>query len=399
MSVLNRSASVVIGLIAAGWLASVPANGLDAHAQGSGAGTVPRFDVDPLFFQNLPNRWTSGMVGGIAVDRQNHVWVLHRPASIADGEKSAAMTPPQALCCVPAPPVLEFDATGHLVNAWGGPGDGFEWPTTEHGITIDHNDNVWIAGNGKGDHHAIKFTRTGKLLLQIGKRNQGKGSNDTANLGGPAGIFVYPKTNEVFVADGYGNRRVIVFDADTGAYKRHWGAYGKPPDDEFKFPGRALLVAGPPPQSFNTPVHGVVVSNDDLVYVADRGNNRIQVFRLDGTFVREVFVNRQTLQSEGSVHNFALSRDPAQRFLYVADGSNKAIHVLDRRTLTLLDSIGGHGGHNAREFFHLHSLASQPDSRGNLYVGEVNQGQRYYRLRFTGMGKPVNPGYSTVTIP
>jgi DNA-binding beta-propeller fold protein YncE len=213
------------------------------------------------------------------------------------------------------------------------------------------------------------------------------------------GLIAVGKTNEVFVADGYGNRRIIVFDADTGAHKRHWGAYGKPPDDTYKFAARALLVQGPPPPSFNTPVHGVVVSNDDLVYVADRGNNRIQVFRLDGTFVREVFVNRTTLQSEGTVHNFALSRDPAQRYLYVADGSNKAIHILDRRSLTLLDSVGGHGGHNAREFFHLHSLASQPDSKGNLYVGEVNQGQRYYRMRFAGTGPAVNPGYSTVTTP
>lgn len=390
------------GLICVGWLASAPPDGVagfDGQVSNGAAGSVPHFEVDPLFFQNLPNRWTTGMVGGIAVDDQDHVWVLHRPASISDGERSAAMNPPQALCCIPAPPVLEFDANGRLLNAWGGPGENYEWPTTEHGITIDYKNNVWIAGNGKGDHVAIKFTRLGKMLLQIGKRNQGKGSNDTANLGGPAGIFVYPRTNEVFVADGYGNRRIIVFDADTGAYKRHWGAYGKLPDDTYKFPARALLVQGPPPQSFNTPVHGVVVSSDDLVYVADRGNNRIQVFRLDGTFVREVFVNRTTLQSEGTVHNFALSRDPAQRYLYVADGSNKAIHILDRRTLTLLDSVGGRGGHNAREFFHLHSLASQPDSKGNLYVGEVNQGQRYYRIRFAGVGLPVNPGYSTVTTP
>ena len=370
-----RARAAFAGLIAVGSLAVAPAAwvaGFDRQASTVAAAPVPHFEVDPLFFQNLPNRWTSGMVGGIAVDNQDHVWVLHRPASISDGEKSAAINPPQALCCIPAPPVLEFDANGRLVNAWGGPGEGFEWPTTEHGITVDHNNHVWIAGNGKGDHHAIKFTRSGKVLLQIGKRSQGKGSNDTANLGGPAGIFVYRKTNEVFVADGYGNRRIIVFDAETGAYKRHWGAYGKPPDDAYKFAARALLVQGPPPSSFNTPVHGVVVSNDDLVYVADRGNNRLQVFQLDGTFVREVFVNRTTLQSEGTVHNFALSRDPAQRYLYVADGSNKAIHILDRRSLTLLDSVGGHGGHNAREFFHLHSLASQPDSKGNLYVGSRN---------------------------
>jgi hypothetical protein len=370
-----------------------------ADQQPASAGSVPRFEFDPLFFQNLPNRWTTGMVGGIAVDSRDHVWVLHRPASIAEGERAAAMKPPQARCCVPAPPVLEFDTTGRMVQAWGGPGDGYDWPTTEHGITIDPEGNVWVAGNGKGDSHALKFSRSGKFLMQIGRRNQGENSNDTSNLGRPAAIFVHQKTNEVFIADGYGNRRVVVFDSRTGAYRRHWGAYGKRPDDSYKFPERAVFLQGPPPPSFNTPVHGIVVSNDDLVYVADRGNNRIQVFRLDGAFVSEWFVNRDTLQSEGTVHNFALSRDAAQRYLYVADGSNKAIHILDRRTMTLVDSIGGRGGHNAREFFHLHSLAAQPDSQGHLYVGEVNQGQRYYRMRFTGMGVPENPGYSSVTKP
>ena len=358
---------------------------------------VPNFEIDPLFFQNLPNRWTTGQVGGISVDNQDHIWILHRPATIAEGERSAALNPPAALCCIPAPPILEFDQNGRLVKAWGGPSPEYEWPTTEHGITVDYKNNVWVAGNGKGDHIALKFSSGGKFLMQLGRKNRSQGSNDTANLNGPAGIFVYQKTNEVFVADGYTNRRVIVFDADTGAYKRHWGAYGKRPDDAFTFPPRAQMIQGPPAQSFSTPVHSVVVANDDIVYVADRSNNRLQVFKLDGTFVREVFVNRNTLQNEGTVHAFALSRDPAQQYLYVADGSNKAIHILDRRTLTLLDSVGGHGGHNAREFFHLHSLASQPDSKGNLFVGEVNDGQRYYRVRYIGTGKPTNPGYSNVT--
>jgi hypothetical protein len=135
------------------------------------------------------------------------------------------------------------------------------------------------------------------------------------------------------------------------------------------------------------------------VYVGDRSNNRIQVFRLDGSFVREVFVNRDTLRNEGTVYNFALSRDPQQRYLFVADGSNMVLLTLDRASLTLLSSFGGQGGHGARQFFHLHSLASQPDSNGNLYIGEVNEGQRYYRLRYTGLGQPQNPGYSAVTVP
>jgi hypothetical protein len=358
---------------------------------------VPNFDWDPLFFQDLPNRWTTGQVGGISVDSQDHIWIAHRPASVSPGERSASLKPAAARCCTPAPPIIEYDQNGKFVKAFGGPAEGYEWPTSEHGVYADQKGNIWVAGNGKGDNHILKFTNAGKFLLQIGKKNQSKGSNDTANVYGAASMVVYPKTNELFVADGYTNRRVIVYDADTGAYKRHWGAYGKPPDDTVKFPERAQLIVGPPSRSFGNPVHSVVVSNDDMVYVGDRSNNRIQVFRLDGTFVTEVFVNRDTLQNEGTVHNFSLSRDPQQRYLFVADGSNKAVLVVDRRTLTLLSSFGGQGGHNARQFFHLHSLSSQPDSKGNLYIGEVNEGMRYFRLRYTGLGKPQNPGYATVS--
>ena len=363
------------------------------------SGRVPNFDWDPLFFQDLPNRWTTGQVGGISVDERDHVWITHRPASVSPGERSASLNPAAARCCTPAPPIIEFDQNGKFVRAFGGPGDGYEWPTSEHGVYADYKGNIWAAGNGKGDNHILKFTSTGTFLLQIGKKNQSKGSNDTVNVYGVAAMVVYPKTNELFVADGYTNRRVIVFDAETGAYKRHWGAYGKPPDDTYKFAPRAQLISGPPPPSFNNPVHAIVVSNDGMVYVGDRSNNRIQVFRLDGTFVREVFINRDTLQNEGTVHNFALSRDPQQRYLFVADGSNKALLTLDRATLTLLSTFGGQGGHNARQFFHLHSLSPQPDSKGNLYIGEVNEGQRYYRLRYTGLGQPQNPGYSTVVAP
>jgi DNA-binding beta-propeller fold protein YncE len=345
---------------------------------------VPQFEPDPLWSQALPNKWVTGAVGGVAVDSHDHLWVFHRPASIPDGEKAASLTPPQAECCFPAPAVLEFDPNGKFLKAWGGPGQGYEWPTTEHGIFVDAKDNVWLSGSAKEDNQILKFTSTGKLVMQIGHSGKNEGSNDTENLGGPAGLFVYPKTNELFVADGYFNRRVIVFDATTGAYKRHWGAYGKKPEDDYKFPARAQLLQGPPPPQFHNPVHAVAVSNDDLVYVADRTNNRFQVFRLDGTFVKEVFIARSTLQAEGTVHHFVLSPDKAQQFLYIVDGSNKAVRVLDRQTLEVVASIGGRAGHNAREFFHIHSAAV--DSKGNLFLGEVNTGQRYYRYAFKGMG-------------
>jgi DNA-binding beta-propeller fold protein YncE len=354
----------------------------DAMAQPSRA-QVPMFEPDPLWSEALPNKWVTGQVGGVAVDSHDNVWVFHRPATIPDGEKAASLNPPQAECCIPAPPVLEFDRNGKFLQAWGGPGQGYEWFASEHAIFVDSKDNVWLSGNAKEDNQILKFTTKGKLLLQIGHAGKNLGSNDTANLGGPAGLFVYPKTNELFVADGYFNHRVIVFDADTGAYKRHWGAYGKKPDDNLKLPPRAQLVQGPPPEGFNNPVHAVLVTNDDMVYVADRSNNRLQLFKPDGRFVREVFISRNTLQNEGTVHAFAVSPDKDQKFLYVVDGSNKAIRILNRQTLEIVSSVGGHAGHNAREFFHIHSIAA--DSRGNLFLGEVNNGQRYYKYAYKGM--------------
>jgi DNA-binding beta-propeller fold protein YncE len=360
---------------------AIPRN--DSSAQVSRQ-QVPQFEPDPLWSQALPNKWATGQVGGVAVDSHDNVWIFHRPATIPESERGASLNPPASECCIPAPSVLEFAPDGKFIQAWGGPAAGYEWFKSEHGIFVDSKDNVWLSGSAKEDNHILKFTNKGKFLMQIGHAGKNTGSNDLENVGGPASLFVYPKTNELLVADGYFNHRVVVFDADTGKYKRHWGAYGKRPDDTYKFPARAQLIQGPPPEHFNNPVHGVLVSNDELVYVADRTNNRFQVFRLDGTFVKEMFIARNTLQAEGTVHNFALSPDKEQKFLYIVDGSNKAIRVLDRQTLRIVSNIGGHAGHNAREFFHPHSFAI--DSKGNLFIGEVNDGQRYYRYAYKGMG-------------
>src|ERR1700751_3406821 len=245
------AAAVVIIMVAA--LAEQHAAGQANRPQ------VPLFEPDPLWSQALPNKWVTGQVGGLAVDSHDNLWVFHRPATIPDGEKGASLAPPQAECCIPAPSVLEFDTNEKFLQAWGGPGQGYEWFSSEHGSFVDYKDNVWLSGNAKEDNHLLKFTNKGTFLMQIGHAGKNRGSNDTENLGGPAGLFVYPKTNELFVADGYFNHRVIVFDADTGAYKRHWGAYGKKPDDNFKFPPRDQLIAGEPPQAFNNPVHAVVV--------------------------------------------------------------------------------------------------------------------------------------------
>lgn len=359
---------------------------------------APRFEVDPFWPKPLPNHWVIGAAIGVAVDANDHVWIIHRGGSLEQKETYADWNPPAAQCCKAAPPVLEFSASGDLVGYWGGAGDGFEWPASNHGIDVDYKGNVWIGGNGRGaqpaalphdesrmaaagsvhDSMLLKFTRGGKFLMQIGKPNHAGGSDDLAHLRLPAKSLVDPKTNEVYVADGYGNRRVIVFDADTGAYKRHWGAYGNKPDDTQLPP---YNPNDPPAKQFRTPVHAVTLSKDGLLYVCDRTNDRIQVFRTDGAYVDEVFIEKNTL-GDGSTFDVALSRDPEQQYLYVADGSNMKIHVLDRKSLAILTSFGD-GGRQPGQFYAVHSIAT--DSQGNLYTTETYRGQRVQKFRFQGV--------------
>jgi|SRR5665213_341997 len=342
---------------------------------------VPKFEVDPYWPKDLPNQWMLGQVSGIYVDSHDHIWVTNRPRTLEDHDKYAAFDPPQADCCKPAPAILEFDAAGNFVQGWGGPGGlgtNYEWPDNEHGIFVDYKENVWVGGNGPKDTNLLKFTKDGKFLLQIGHHGKSGGSNDTENLNRPAGFVVYPKTNEVFVADGYGNRRVIVYDADTGAYKRHWGAYGKKPDDQ---ESNARTFEGPGPPQFNT-VHAVRISNDDLVYVGDRRNNRIQVFKPDGTYLKEAYVERKTIGEEGTTFDFAFSPDPQQQFMYIPDGTNKKVQILNRQTLEVVGYFGGHGGHGAAQFFHIHSIAT--DSKGNIFLGE-SFGKRVLKWSYKGM--------------
>jgi DNA-binding beta-propeller fold protein YncE len=350
--------------------------GAAAGAQARAGHRAPVFEVDPFWPRPLPNHWVLGSTIGVAVDARDHVFILHRPGSVDDNFKAAAMKPPIGICCTPAPDVLEFDPEGNVVNSWGGPGQGYDWPTNNHGLSIDDKGNVWIGGNDDKDSHVLKFTRDGKFLLQIGKPGQKKGSNDKQNLWRPAKIFVEPAANEAYVADGYGNRRVVVFDADTGQYKRHWGAYGAPPDDA---PLPEYSPAAPPSRQFNT-VHCAMVSKDGFVYVCDRVNDRIQVFRKDGTYVKEAFYDKATLRS-GSVWDLTFSRDPQERYLYVADGVNEKIRVVDRNTLEVLTSFGD-GGRQPGQFYGVHNLAT--DSRGNLYTSETYNGARLQRFVFKG---------------
>jgi DNA-binding beta-propeller fold protein YncE len=375
---------------------------------------APRFEVDPLWPKPLPNKWILGQTIGVAVDARDHIWIIHRAGSLEPGEVHATTTPPTAQCCAPAPPVLEFDEAGNLIGHWGGPGQGYDWPESNHGITVDYKGNVWIGGNGRGtppggraagagrglqpapgrnqqqdesqsgltgyfnDNMILKFTQDGKFLMQIGKPAQSKGSNDVANLRLPAKTFVDKETNEIYVADGYGNHRVIVFDADTGQYKRHWGAYGNKPDDANL--GR-YDPAAPPAKQFRNPVHCADLSNDRLLYVCDRVNDRLQVFKPDGTFVKEAFFNKETLGS-GSVWDIAFSKDSQQRFIYLADGENDRVHVLLRETLEMLTSFG-EGGRQPGEFYGVHSIAT--DSKGNIFTTETYRGQRVQKFDYKGL--------------
>jgi len=345
-------------------------------------GPVPRFDIDPSWPQAHEN-WLIGHTTALYGTKDGHMWMLQRPASVVDDEISTNWGS-GVECCVPAPPVIEFDQAGQVVRSWGGlggPRQGPDWPENEHGIFVDYKDNVWVAGNGDHDGQVLKFSKTGQLLLRIGRRRKNgekPNSNDTTVLFTATNAFVHPRTNEVFISDGYGHRRVIVFDADTGAYKRHWGAYGKRPDDSV--PGIPSGKATTPPQQFST-VHSVRISNDDLVYVADRVNNRMQVFQLDGTFVKEQFIEPKT-GGQGTVSDFAFSPDPEQQFLYSADGSNQHIWVLDRKTLQIIGKFGRRG-RNAGQWHWMHTLAA--DALGNLYTGEGNNAKRGQRFLFKGV--------------
>jgi DNA-binding beta-propeller fold protein YncE len=330
-----------------------------APEQPSTSSAAPTFQVDPTW-PTIPNNWQFGQVASVSVDAQDHVWVLQRPGTLDPEEQERA-----------APPLLEFDAAGDFVQAWGGPGEGYQWPSTEHGVHVDPSGYVWIGGNGDNDHQILKFTKAGQFVMQIGRAGQSQGNGDTENLNRPADIFVHPDTNEVFVADGYGNRRVIVFDADTGDFKRMWGAFGNLPVDTAPDPALPDEEEQGAPQ-FVQPVHAARVSNDGLVYVSDRGGKRVQVFALDGTYMTQVFIGRECVAPECgngmTAASTAFSTDPEQQFLYVGNRSQAKVMVFDRQTLELLDTFGTWGSAPG-DFGTLHHMAS--DSKGNLYVTEV----------------------------
>lgn len=399
---------------------------------------APLYRVMPLWPQPLPNHWVLGSVTGVAVDAQDHVWIAHRGAdSLEANEKGMMANPPTStLCCVAAPFILELDAAGKVLSHIGGPGQGYQWPQSPGAIAVDAKGNVWIAaagldpappggrgrgtvdpdavgggrarggaaepaargagadaapgtaGRGRGgppapagppDAHVLKFARDGTFLLQIGSPGKMEGPDSQTTLNRPAAVAVDTAANEVFVADS-GNHRIAVFDAQTGAYKRHWGAYGEKPTAA----GGGPYDPGAPPARQFRDVTCVHIARDGMVYVCDRTSDRIQVFQRDGKFVKEAVVSKETkgatvtgqfgvVSSWGSVWDLAFSNDPRQRYVYVADGHDKKVIVLQRDTLAEVGSFGS-GGRLPGQLLAVSAVAV--DSRGNLYTGEQHHGKR-----------------------
>jgi len=368
ITLARRSLPAVVTALLAIPLAHAPV--ITAGAQQPAGTRPPVFQVDPTW-PTVPNDWVLGEVTSIAVDARDHVWVLHRPRSIPAERRANA-----------APPVLEFDTAGKLLGSWGGPGEGYDWPEREHGIYVDADGFIWISGNGgwpkpapvgSTDDMILKFTAAGKLVMQIGQRGKSAGNADRSNVHQPADVFVHKPTGELFVADGYGNQRVVVFDAGTGQFKRMWGAFGETPQ------APAPRGAGPAPAPSDPAsapqyalVHAVKVSNDGIVYVADRPNNRVQTFTTEGKYLRQV-----SLATDGSVTpvpaGFAFSPDPKQQFLYVVDSGPMRVVIFERATLTQIGAIGMRGPERG-QFDIVHHMAA--DSKGNLYTAEIVTNRR-----------------------
>jgi len=383
------------------------------------ARTAPVFEVDPMWPMPMPNHWLLGSATGLAIDARDHVFVVHLTDSFtARTEIGKSANPPLGECCDPAPNVLEYDASGALVGHWGGPGPGYDWPEMNHGLGIDGEGNVWIGGSGGADTRILKFSHDGKFIAQFGKAGappaassgagrgpdtayagvspgrggrggRGRGgravtpplpanSESMDTFGGPAAFSFDTKANEAFVADGYRNRRVAVIDMTTGAVKRFWGAYGNKPDDSDT---AKYNPSNPPSKQFGTPVLCAELSIDGMVYVCDTQNDRIQVFKKDGSFVKEKMIAPKTL-GMGSVWSIAFSRDPQQKYMYVADGMNMRVHILDRQSLNELTSFGD-GGRQPGQFYAVHNVAT--DSKGNLYTAETYEGKRVQKFNYKGV--------------
>ena len=337
---------------------------------------VPHYVNDASWPKPFAHDWVMGQVGGLAIDRQDRIWVLQRALAYAVDAQGAKhdLAPAERM-----PAVMVFDGQGNILKSWGGQGFVRDWPKSEHALWIDGAGNVWIGGNAPGDRQVLKFTGDGKQLLEIGFPTNGpRNKADTSFLGEPAGIEVDDTAHEVYIADGYLNSRVMVYDSENGNFKRGWGAYGiglgeianppEPTGEKASALGRYVregpdYVPGEAPEKqFRTPVHCVHLSRDGLVYVCDRRNDRIQVFTKQGKFVKEFLVHRET-RDNGSTWTLSFSHDPGQKYLLVGDGINQRIWVLRRGDGAEVSSFGAG---------YLHSVHQAGlDSRGDYYIGDV----------------------------
>jgi len=387
--------------------------------------TAPAYRVDPWFPRPFPeDYWVIGSVTGVAVDGQNHVWVLHRGNASLEGNErgmypNPGAAPSSSVCCLAAPFVVQYDSAGNLINAWGGQAGAaspYKWPEVPGGIAVDQAGNVWITAGGQetpppapgrggaapaagrgaapagrggapaaapspppADAHVLKFTRDGQYLMTIGTPGKTELSNTTLNR--PSAVAVDSAANEVFVADR-GNRRIVVFDATSGAFKRQWFAYGA--QSAGADPG-PYSPGGAPAKSFRE-LSCIELARDGMVYVCDQTSNRIQVFDRSGKYIREAIIAPNTgggilagsfgvINAAGSVWDVAVS--PDQQWLFVADGMNKKIRVLRRSDLTEVAAFGS-GGRYPGQFLVVNSVAT--DSAGNVYTGETHHGKRVQKF-------------------
>jgi len=383
---MSRRRNVILGgsLLAAIALLGVAQARLDAVVQTVQA---PMFEVDPYWPKPIGNGWIYGTVIGVTVDAQDNVYIVHR--GVSGDEANAEGEQPLAACCTSAPPVLQFDPDGNLVRAWGGPVESGEyvWPSSNHGLGIDAVGNVWIGGNGGGDSHVLKFTQDGQYLSTYGEPGNGRDSNSMTHYSQVADIEFDFDANEAYFADGYGNKRVAVVDIDSGVIKRYWGAYGNRPIDTPTYQGNRTGGVGwsadqYQEQQFRNPVHCAEPSNDGLVYVCDRQNNRVQVFQTDGTYVREGYYAPATL-GDGAAWDLAFSPDAEQSFFYLADGKNSRIRIINRQTMEEVSTLGT-GGRYAGQFQAVHSIDT--DSQGNIYATETYEGRRVHKFVYLGVG-------------
>jgi len=360
----------------------------------------PVYKVDPAWPKPLPNKWSMQQIVSIAVDKDDHIWALNRADDARPDELGAATTPPRSECCVLGPEVLEFDTEGNVLKAWGNQTYVPGWPGRLQTLGVDREGNVLMSGTMPGDS-IIKFSSDGKLLWDFGHRGpkvpaqQVKQDNQQTAIFPPGiGSFEFDEdAHEIYISDGFLNKRILVYDLDTGAFKRGWGGHGIPLSEIDNDPTPPYDVSGPPPdqKQFAPALHCVHVSKDGLVYVCERGSDRIQVFTKQGKFVTSFFVHPST-QSRGehcggiwsmkdppcgTVYNLALSRDPQQKYLLVADGTDNIVWVLDRKTGAVAGSFGG-TGHYAGQLHWIDTIAV--DSKGNVYTGEVEDGKRIQKF-------------------